>query len=173
VVWRWNTFDYLSQDHYCPACIEKKGDWTHSNSLSFQIEGNRRVLYLSVRNLNQIIKLNVETEETIWILGEDGDFRMFEMNGTEVAKLFSHQHDPEILPNGNILLFDNGLHRGGGKRYSRVIEITFVYPSAVHVEHQVKNLLTYLEKVNILDPSEWLMTHDMGTDISESVCRNY
>lgn len=48
---------------------------------------------------------------------------MYEIDGTEVTKLFRHQHDPEILPNGNILLFDNGLHRGTETNYSGVIEI--------------------------------------------------
>ena len=34
----------------------------------------------------------------------------------------SHQHHPTFLPNGRVLLFDNGPHRGGAT-YSRVIEV--------------------------------------------------
>lgn len=121
VFWEWNTFDYLPLEHNCSECM-KLGDWTHCNSLTL-IKEDVPVLYLDVRNLNQIVKINCATKEIIWKLGEHGDFRMYEINGTEVSKLFSHQHDPEILPNGNILLFDNGLHRGTEANYSRVIEI--------------------------------------------------
>lgn len=120
VVWRWNPHWHLPWDQYCPQCREN--DWTHSNSITFAVEDDHPVVYLDVRNLNQIIKIDYETKRIIWKLGEKGDFKMFEKDGTKVAKLFSHQHDPEILPNGNILLFDNGKHRGGPD-YSRVIEI--------------------------------------------------
>jgi hypothetical protein len=123
VFWKWNTFDYLPLEHNCPECMSLWWrDWTHCNSITLIME-DVPVLYLDVRNLNQIVKINCATKEIIWKLGEHGDFKMYEMDGTEVSKLFSHQHDPEILPNGNILLFDNGLHRGTETNYSRVIEI--------------------------------------------------
>lgn len=121
IVWQWNTFEHLPWDHYCPECLKLRS-WTHSNSLTFMFEDSRAIVYLNVRNLNQIVKIDVATKEIIWKLGEKGDFKLFEKDGTEVTKLFSHSHDPEFLPNGNILLFDNGEHRGGPE-YSRVIEI--------------------------------------------------
>jgi Arylsulfotransferase (ASST) len=38
--------------------------------------------------------------------------------------VLSHQHDPSLLPSGNILIFDNGPHRRDVTLpYSRVIEI--------------------------------------------------
>lgn len=127
IVWTWNTHWRLPWDQGCPVCLEKLDNekwnsWTHSNSITFAVENGNPVVYLDVRNFNQIIKIDYNTKKIIWKLGEKGDFRMFEKDGTEVSKLFSHQHDPEFLPNGHILLFDNGLHRGGAN-YSRVIEI--------------------------------------------------
>jgi len=130
VVWRWNTHWHLPWDQGCPICLERLDNerynsWTHSNSITFASESGNPVVYIDVRNFNQIIKIDYNTKRIIWKLGEKGDFRMFEKDGTEVSKLFSHQHDPEILPNGHILLFDNGLHRGGAS-YSRVIEIEII-----------------------------------------------
>ena len=125
ILWTWNAYWYLPWNQYCEKCLMNPwliGDWTHCNSLTFRIEDGKPIVYLSVRNLNQIVKINGITKKIIWKLGENGHFVMFEKDGTEVSKLFSHQHDPEILPNGNILLFDNGEHRGG-ENYSRVIEI--------------------------------------------------
>src|SRR5690242_18774780 len=47
-------------------------------------------------------------------------------SGTVVRRLgpplLNNQHAPSLLPNGNILIFDNGTHRGP-LAYSRVIEI--------------------------------------------------
>jgi len=63
-------------------------DWTHCNSITLTKENNKHILYLSVRNLNQIIKIDVATKEILWKLGEKGDFRMFEKERTEVTKLF-------------------------------------------------------------------------------------
>jgi hypothetical protein len=34
-----------------------------------------------------------------------------------------HQHDAKVLPNGNLLLFDNGVHRFNDPDHSRVVEV--------------------------------------------------
>ena len=62
---------------------------THTNSLTLMMEGDMQVLYLSVRNLNQIVKINCATKEMIWALGEHGDFKMYEIDGTEVHSVSS------------------------------------------------------------------------------------
>ena len=62
----------------------------------------------AARSLNLIGVLDVEREKLIWTWGE-GDL--------------DWPHQPVLLENGNILIFDNGTHR----QYSRVIELN---PSA-------------------------------------------
>ena len=49
----------------------------------------------------------------------------------------AHQHDPSLLDNGNILLFDNGAHRQDGScvSYSRVIEVN---PTTNKIEWEYK-----------------------------------
>jgi hypothetical protein len=63
-------------------------------------------IMISLRNIN-----------TIAVLDKDSKLVKWWMNGA-----FSNQHDPDFLPNGHILLFDNRWHRRteGG---SRIIEI--------------------------------------------------
>jgi len=73
-------------------------------------------ILLSVRNLNRIYKISLSSGEVRWIMGDGGDFG---------EGLFAHQHDPQPLGPGRILLFDNGLHREGEENYSRVIEIEY------------------------------------------------
>lgn len=61
-------------------------------------------LLLSLRNMNLIAIVDPEKEKLIWKWGS-GNIDM--------------QHYPSLLDNGNILVFDNGPHRG----YSRILEI--------------------------------------------------
>ncbi|NET42219.1 arylsulfotransferase family protein [Okeania sp. SIO2B3] len=61
---------------------------------------------ISPRNLNAIAVVDLEEEKVVW--ATTGAWRQ--------------QHDPDFLPNGNILLFDNKGHIGEGGK-SRVMEI--------------------------------------------------
>ncbi|MFB6344249.1 MAG: arylsulfotransferase family protein [bacterium] len=58
---------------------------------------------ISMRNTSTIAVVDLETETIVWSL----------------AGPFSGQHDPVLLDNNNLLLFDNWGHRG----YSKVIEM--------------------------------------------------
>ncbi|MFH1868208.1 MAG: arylsulfotransferase family protein [Candidatus Omnitrophota bacterium] len=57
-----------------------------------------------MRNLNSIGVIDVETENILWVWGKDE---------------LEHPHNPSMLSNGNILIFDNGPER----KYSRVVEV--------------------------------------------------
>ncbi|MFH1435673.1 MAG: aryl-sulfate sulfotransferase [Pseudomonadota bacterium] len=89
-------------------------DWTHLNALL--LDPDFEHLYLSVRNLNRIYKISYSTGLPVWVMGEGGDFGQ---------GLFFHQHEPELVGEGRMLLFDNGLHRAGTDYYSRAIEVRF------------------------------------------------
>ncbi|MDQ3730627.1 MAG: arylsulfotransferase family protein [Pseudomonadota bacterium] len=77
---------------------------TAASKLAFASEGQ---VLLSLRNINAVAVLDLEREKVVWAL--HGPWR--------------RQHDADLLPNGNILLFDNGGHfqAGGG---SRVLEFS-------------------------------------------------
>ena len=111
VVWEWHLFDHLTPK-------VRRGDWSHCNTI--EPDPRDGSLYLSARNLNSIFKIDQKTGKIIWRLGENGNF--------EIAPedRFYHQHSPEIQPNGNILLFDNGALRPEelGGEFSRTLELS-------------------------------------------------
>lgn len=103
--------------HGCPE-VEGLEDWTHANSLDVGLNGN---ILLSMRHVNQIISIAPDFQSVEWRLGgENSDFSF-----PNPIDRFYHQHTVSELPNGNILLFDNGNDRpeeeGGG--YSRALEL--------------------------------------------------
>jgi len=59
---------------------------------------------ICIRNQNLIAVIDAENEKIVWNWG---------------ARELEHPHDPVLLGNGNILIFDNGYKR----KYSRIIEL--------------------------------------------------
>lgn len=110
IVWNWHLFD-----HHRPEV--DRWDYSHSNTIEPDFRGDS--LYLSCRNMNSVLKINRAGGEIIWRLGENGDFQM------EATDRFYHQHSPELQPNGNLLIYDNGTGRPDevGGEYSRAVEL--------------------------------------------------
>jgi hypothetical protein len=128
---------------YCVGPAESNNNWTHANSLAIGTQGN---LIMSVRYFDGIISIEAEEDAhggdlvlggLQWVLaarvynplpsapentpGEPCKF--FEIPDREDR--FYRQHSARQLPNGNILLFDNGFGRPGeeGGHYSRALEL--------------------------------------------------
>ena len=96
----------------------KEADWLHLNSLSVGAGGN---LLLTARNRNQIIALSPDFRRVEWQLGgPDSDYEF-----PNPGDRFYGPHTATQLPNGHILLFDNGLGRPAseGGAYSRALEL--------------------------------------------------
>ena len=55
-----------------------------------------------------VIQVDHQSGEVLWEWG---------------AHTLSHQHDARLLDNGNILIFDNGIHRKRTPSFARVIEV--------------------------------------------------
>lgn len=73
-------------------------DWSHVHPAF----GEGRIL-TSMRHLDALALVDPDTEEVVWAMTGE----------------FSRQHDPQILPDGHLLVFDN---HGGAKRSSQVLE---------------------------------------------------
>lgn len=126
-IWSWNTFDYydLTTD-YNPYYVEiyndiygvLKMDWTHSNSVFF--DENSGAVFVSLRNLSRITKIDYASKELIWNMGET-DFMNQIYFDQELN--FSQQHSVQVLDNGNLLFFDN--HRYLNPELSRCIEVSY------------------------------------------------
>lgn len=111
LIWEWNTFDYINLSEYNPYYLSRFSnsypnqsgmDWTHSNSVFYDYINQN--VYLSVRNLSRIIKIDYQSKDIIWELGEssfmDSVYYNQDFN-------FSQQHSVQVLNNQNILFFDN------------------------------------------------------------------
>lgn len=90
------------------------GDPLHGNTVEYIDReaaanfafGEEGQVLLSFRELHAIAVVDPETGETVWAT-----------RGSWIG-----QHDPDILPSGNILMFDNYGNYGGPEGISRVIE---------------------------------------------------
>jgi hypothetical protein len=107
VVWDWRTWEHLDPEaDRITAVQDLREAWTHANGLAEMPNGD---IVVSFRNISTVIIIDRKTGEIIWKLG---------------APPLSGQHAPMPLPNGNLLLFDNGPHRlDHTMTFSRIIEV--------------------------------------------------
>jgi hypothetical protein len=107
IVWTWRAWEHLDPEIDVITSHDKREEWTHANTVGELSDGN---LILSFRNLSLVVIVERKTGNIIWRLGRE---------------TLSHQHYPNELPNGNILIFDNGTYRENiALNFSRVIEVT-------------------------------------------------
>lgn len=113
-----NILDAYSQDDLILDDMMIKGnvmlyDVTHANSVQRTSQG----YLVSVRHTSEVIHF-----------AQDGAI-IWRTSDYAIDSPFSHQHDAQLLDNGNLLLFDNG---NGIADYSRAIEYT--------IDHNQKTL---------------------------------
>lgn len=89
-------------------------DFFHTNSV-FVFDGSMAhlsphfregLVMVSILRLDVIAIIDIDNEEAVWAIGSVGDVK------------YHKQHDPQLLPSGNMLLFDN---RGANGK-SRILE---------------------------------------------------
>jgi len=105
VVREWRSWEHLDfeLDRKCP--LEARGEWTHLNSMALTPEGD---YLLSFRLTDTIAIVDAASGALKWRWG---------------PRVLSHQHHASWLPNGHILVFDNGCHRLRHPAFSRVLEV--------------------------------------------------
>jgi hypothetical protein len=97
----WELLDPV-RDPICP--LEPRAEWTHTNSLALMPNGD---LLFSCRQNSRVGIIERESGRLRWKYGFPD---------------IAHQHHATALPNGNVQIFDNGMHRIG-LPYSRVVEV--------------------------------------------------
>jgi len=80
-------------------------DWSHCNSIS---EGAHDNLMISSRSLSSIVSVRKDGSGVDWMVSVEIDSDYTFPNETDQ---FYNQHDVQQLPNGNIILIDNGADR--------------------------------------------------------------
>lgn len=103
-VWEWHAHEdeTLLEEPLHPMSTRK--EFAHCNAVSEMPDGD---LLVSFRKFSIIAMIDKERRRTRWYHRDDG---------------WGQQHDCEMLENGNILLFANGIHVPAGVFHSRVIE---------------------------------------------------
>jgi arylsulfotransferase ASST len=106
-VWEWRCWDHLDPAAFpLVAPGERRTEWTHGNTVVEMVDGD---IMLSFRHISTVAIFDRARGNLVWKLGPPP---------------LSHQHAPTSLPNGNLLIFDNGTHRRDhATPYSRVLEI--------------------------------------------------
>jgi hypothetical protein len=109
-VWEWRTWEHLDPAEYpIPFIQNHRSEWTHGNAIAELPDGD---LLVSFRNISTVVKIDRNSGDVVWKVG---------------APPLSGQHAPVVLPDANILLFDNGPTRLDQTfPFSRVIEVNTV-----------------------------------------------
>ena len=125
-IWHYNTGQLVSADQWC-IFEEMTGslrDLTHTNTIFYDEDDDS--LYLHMRNVNSIYKIDHQTKSLIWSLGEYSDFAQYDINGRPKDILFYHAHALEKVNNNTFMIFDNDQHNqtNASDQASRLLEIT-------------------------------------------------
>jgi hypothetical protein len=107
VAWEWHAYQHLDPDTDTICPLERRQEWTHANTCEVLPDGT---LLTSFRVLNTVGIIDKPSGRFLWKWGKNE---------------LGHQHDPNPLPNGHLLIFDNGFHalRPGPGAQSRIIEV--------------------------------------------------
>lgn len=123
LIWTWSSWDNVNITDATPDVDLTNNviDYFHINSIfKDEIDGN---IIISIRYLDEVAKISHSTGKFLWRMGgtfcKNNQFTF--VNDTYQGFTgFSHQHDARRLPNGNLLLLDNGNLKD--KPFSRVVE---------------------------------------------------
>jgi hypothetical protein len=99
------------EDHPLPAFMPRS-EWTHANSIYYTASDpltHREAYLVSLRSLSTVLLIARATGQVIWSYG--GTWEL------------DQQHDATLLPNGDVLLFDDGQYRLDAVSASRLLEI--------------------------------------------------
>ena len=105
-IWEWRAAEHLDTARHRITFNDLRDEWSHGNTV-VPLPDNR--VMFSFRNISTVGIIDQDSGAIVWQLGDD---------------ILAQQHDPSLLDNGNILIYDNGSHsRHDPLPASRVIEI--------------------------------------------------
>ena len=188
-VFFWNSWN----DMYLNDCLQHRfpRDYAHINSVQVVDDAD---IIASFRGCSQVWRIDRETEAGEWLLGRSNrSDAEWEALGIRALKIvgdphgeFCGQHSARLIPNGHLLLFDNGNHcledpeTGDTQRrnseFSRVVEYALDPDNgeAVFVrQHCLGNECNRFSiaqgHIHRMDNGHWLVSWGRGDDRSGSV----
>jgi hypothetical protein len=124
VIFEWRSWDHIDITEALHQNLAGLTiDAVHPNAIEKDADGN---ILLSCRVLDQVLKINRQTGETIWRLGGQKN----EFTFINDSSGFTYQHDIRRLSNGNITIFDNGNWHNPPKTTAKEYEIDEVNKTA-------------------------------------------
>ncbi len=181
-VFFWNSWN----DMYLNDCLQHRfpNDYAHINSVQVVDEAD---IIASFRGCAQVWRIDRETETGEWLLGRSNrSDAEWEARGIQRLKIvgdphgeFCGQHSARLIPNGHLLLFDNGHHcfidletRDTQRRnleFSRVVEYALDLDNgeAVFVrQHCLGNICNRISAsqghIHRMDSGHWLVSWGRG-----------
>jgi hypothetical protein len=103
LLWSWSTLDHLNAE-----------DWPGLNSVRMNADESQ--VLVSARNLSRVYCIQRSTGKVLWSAGNGGTLKL---QAAAEASWFALQHDAQLLANGNLMVYDNGMPQRG---YSRAAE---------------------------------------------------
>ncbi len=104
-IWEWHAHEHLDPVEDAILDSDLRNEWTHGNTIVPLPGGD---VMVSFRGISTVARIDRATGDFVWRLG---------------SPLLYQQHDPSMLPNGNVLIFNNGTHRRHPLVFSNVIEV--------------------------------------------------
>ena len=105
-IWEWHAAEHLDPERHVITFNDLRDEWSHGNTVVPL--PNDRVMF-SFRNISTVGIIDKATGNIEWQIGDN---------------VLAQQHDPSLLDNGNVLIYDNGSHsRHNPLPASRVIEV--------------------------------------------------
>ena len=105
-IWEWRAAEHLDPDRHVITFNDLRDEWSHGNTVVPL--PNDRVMF-SFRNISTVGIIDKASGNIEWQIGDEA---------------LAQQHDPSLLDNGNVLIYDNGSHsRHNPLPASRVIEV--------------------------------------------------
>jgi uncharacterized protein (UPF0248 family) len=154
IVWSWYAKDHFDKPPYNDIYLE---GWTHTNAVTRLPNGNTLI---SPRNFGFAVEVDSQGV-VVRTIGEG---------------IFTHQHDPEVLPNGNILAASFMPHRAVEiDLATNEVVWEFKWPESARDADRLPNgntLLTGLQKIAEVTPEGkivWQLT--LGVILEEEVAR--
>ncbi len=198
--WTWNSWGQLPLEDCSHTSIPQ--DYAHVNSLQWidttGVRTGRMGVLASFRSCSSILMIDAESGIASWRIGQTNltpeDWRARGELGPPPMRLvgdpegaFCGQHAAQFLPNGHLLLFDNGAmcvnETGTGKpltrksdEFSRVVEYALDYENgeAVFVRaHSLGGDRSHVARsgghVTVLENGDWLTS--WGSRLEDAVTR--
>ena len=182
-VFLWNSWDHLAVTKDCTQHFFPHG-YAHINSLEI-VDGD---IIASFRGCSQVLRIDGASGDVVWLLGKSnrGDAEWIASGAPAPLRItgdpygeFCGQHAARIGPDGNLILFDNGIHclvdpeTGASTRtsgvFSRVVEYSLdpETGSATFVRHHslhgAFNRLGFAQgHVELLENGNWLIGWGAG-----------